>query len=152
MVAPEISAELSKPLEDQFGYATHEVTNQPPSLTDYDAFGTDEVLKTIVRTFGAQKYRSRLDEAGIAVGSGRVQELARLANRSLPELRTHDRFGQRVDRVDFHPAWHELMELAKLRTPMRSAGTSQNRVHRSRGRLSLIFGIRARMASVVPSA
>jgi putative acyl-CoA dehydrogenase len=151
MVAPEISAELSKPFEDQFGYATHEVTNQPPSLTDYDAFGTDEVLKTIVRTFGAEKYRSRLDEAGITVGSGRVQELARLANRNLPELRTHDRFGQRVDRVDFHPAWHELMELA-MAQDTRTAGTSQDQVHRSRARLSLIFGIRARMASVVPSA
>ncbi|MGO9046133.1 MAG: hypothetical protein ACLQFW_04480 [Xanthobacteraceae bacterium] len=111
MGVPEISAELPEPL-DPFGYATHEVFNQPPPLTDYDAFGTDEVLKTIVRTFGAESYRSRLHEAGIAVGSGRVQELARLANRNLPELRTHDRFGQRVDRVDFHPAWHELMGLA----------------------------------------
>ena len=76
MGAPEISAELSEPL-DPFGYATHEVTNQPPPLTDYDAFGTDEVLKTIVRTFDAESYRSRLYEAGIVVGSGRVQELAR---------------------------------------------------------------------------
>ena len=66
----------------------------------------------IVRTFGAESYQSRLHEAGIAVGSSRVQELARQANRSLPELRTHDRFGQRVDRIDFHPAWHELMGLA----------------------------------------
>ena len=97
---------------DPFGYATHEVLNQPPPLADYDAFGTDEVLKTIVRTFGAQKSSQRLHEAGRTVGSAHVQELARQANRSLPELRTHDRFGQRVDRVDFHPAWHELMALA----------------------------------------
>jgi putative acyl-CoA dehydrogenase len=102
------------PLEvsDAFGYATHEVLNQPPPLVDYDAFGTDEVLKTIVRTFGAEMWCARLHEAGQTVGSGRVQELARQANRSLPELRTHDRFGQRVDRVDFHPAWHELLSLA----------------------------------------
>ena len=112
MVIPEISAEQPEPLVDPFGYATHEVFNQPPPLENYDAFGTDEVLKTIVRTFGAEGYQSRLHQAGIVVGSSRVKELARQANRSLPELRTHDRFGQRVDRIDFHPAWHELMGLA----------------------------------------
>jgi putative acyl-CoA dehydrogenase len=41
-----------------------------------------------------------------------VQELARQANRHIPELRTHDRFGNRIDCVDLHPAWHELMALA----------------------------------------
>ena len=97
---------------DPFGYATHEVMNQPPPLADYDAFGSDEVLQTIVRTFSADGWRARLHEAGRTVGSARVQELARQANRNLPELRTHDRFGQRVDRVDFHPAWHDLMALA----------------------------------------
>ncbi len=49
---------------------------------------------------------------GATVGSAHTQELARQANRHLPELRTHDRFGNRVDRIDFHPAWHELMTLA----------------------------------------
>ena len=63
MVIPKISAELPEPLVDPFGYATHEVFNQPPRLDDYDAFGTDEVLKTIVRTFGAESYQSRLHEA-----------------------------------------------------------------------------------------
>jgi putative acyl-CoA dehydrogenase len=97
---------------DPFGYATHEVLNQPPPLADYDAFGTDPVLPTIVRTFGAEWAQERLHEAGKVVGSAHVQELARQANRNLPELRTHDRFGNRVDRIDFHPAWHELMGLA----------------------------------------
>jgi putative acyl-CoA dehydrogenase len=40
-----------------------------------------------------------------------VQALARQANRFPPELRTHDRFGNRIDEIDFHPAWHELMAL-----------------------------------------
>jgi putative acyl-CoA dehydrogenase len=69
-------------------------------------------LKAIVRTFDAEMWGARLRESGRTVGSARVQELARQANRSIPELRTHDRFGQRVDCVDFHPAWHELMSLA----------------------------------------
>ena len=63
MVVPKISAELPERLVDPFGYATHEVFNQPPPLENYDAFGTDEVLKTIVRFFGAEGYQSRLHEA-----------------------------------------------------------------------------------------
>jgi putative acyl-CoA dehydrogenase len=97
---------------DAFGYSTHEVLNQPPPLADYDAFGCDQVLQKIVTTFGAGWARDRLHDTGRTVGSAHVQELARQANRHIPELRTHDRFGNRVDRIDFHPAWHELMALA----------------------------------------
>src|SRR5215211_1088273 len=54
----------------------------------------------------------RLSETGRTVGSAHVQLLARQANRHTPELRTHARFGNRVDEIEFHPAWHELMGLA----------------------------------------
>src|SRR6202521_888346 len=94
------------------GHATHEVLNQPPALADYDAYGADPALKSVVKAFDAGWAEQRLHDAGRSVGSAHVQELARQANRSLPELRTHDRFGHRVDRIDFHPAWHELMTLA----------------------------------------
>ena len=97
---------------DPHGYATHEVLNQSPPLADYDAFATDPVLREIVATYDAGWAAERLGEAGRTVGSAHVQELARAANRVLPELRTHDRFGNRADRIDFHPAWHELMGLA----------------------------------------
>jgi putative acyl-CoA dehydrogenase len=97
---------------DPYGYATHEVLNQPPALCDYDAFGADATLQAVVAAFDAGWARDRLHVAGRSVGSAHVQELARQANRNLPELRTHDRFGHRVDRVEFHPAWHALMELA----------------------------------------
>jgi putative acyl-CoA dehydrogenase len=97
---------------DPFGYATHEVLNQPPPLADYDAFATDPTLGAVAAAFDADWARERLHAAGTTVGSAHVQELARAANRTLPELRTHDRFGNRVDRIDFHPAWHELMGLA----------------------------------------
>ena len=96
----------------QHGYAMHEVLNQPPPLADYDAYATDGALRAVVSAFGAGWAEPRLREAGRTVGSARVQELARQANRNLPELRTHDRFGHRVDRIEFHPAWHELMGLA----------------------------------------
>jgi putative acyl-CoA dehydrogenase len=97
---------------DTTSYATHEVLNQPPPLADYDAFAADPTLRAVVAAFDASWATERLHAAGRTVGSAHVQELARQANRSVPELRTHDRFGNRVDRVDFHPAWHELMGLA----------------------------------------
>ncbi|WP_046864361.1 acyl-CoA dehydrogenase family protein [Microvirga massiliensis] len=97
---------------DDYGYSTHEVLNQPPPLCDYDAFRTDETLRRVVDVFDAGWASAKLSEAGRTVGSAHVQELARQANRVGPELRTHDRFGNRADRIDFHPAWHELIGLA----------------------------------------
>src|SRR5947209_1484044 len=87
---------------DAFGYATHEVLNQPPPLADYNAFDSDPVLEKIVASFDAAWSRERLHETGRTVGSAHVQELARQANRHIPEPRTHDRFGNRVDRIEFH--------------------------------------------------
>jgi putative acyl-CoA dehydrogenase len=89
-----------------------EVTNQVPPLADYDAFAADPVLPAAMAAFGADWATERLHEAGRCVGSAHVQELARLANRFTPELRSHDRFGHRIDEIGFHPAWHELMGLA----------------------------------------
>jgi putative acyl-CoA dehydrogenase len=97
---------------DPHAYATHEVLNQPPALADYDAYSADPVVRRVVKTLGADWAEERLHEAGRTVGSAHIQELAQQANRNPPELRTHDRFGNRVDRIDFHPAWHELMALA----------------------------------------
>jgi len=55
--------------------------------------------------------RPRAKEMGELVGSERMQSLAAQANRNAPELRTHDRFGNRIDSVEYHPAYHELMAL-----------------------------------------
>jgi putative acyl-CoA dehydrogenase len=93
------------------GFATHEVLNQPGALEDYHAYSDDKPLVEAVRVFGADWAADHLKRAGTLVGSEKVQYLARQANRHLPELRTHDRFGHRVDVVEFHPAYHELMSL-----------------------------------------
>ena len=93
------------------GFVTHEVLNQSGALQDYDAFSRDRPLVEAVRTFGGEWAEDRLRQTGVIVGSEKVQMLARQANRHLPELRTHDRFGNRVDIVEFHPAYHELMSL-----------------------------------------
>jgi putative acyl-CoA dehydrogenase len=97
--------------ESGSGYATHEVLNQPGELGGYDAYSDDEPLTEAVRAFSADWADAHLHRAGLLVGSTRTRNLARQANRHLPELRTHDRFGHRVDLVEFHPAYHELMEL-----------------------------------------
>ena len=93
------------------GFATHDVLNQPGALADYNAYADDKPLVEAVRVFGGDWAAVHLERAGTLVGSERVQYLARQANRHLPALRTHDRFGHRVDLVEFHPAYHELMSL-----------------------------------------
>ncbi|HET7510896.1 MAG TPA: acyl-CoA dehydrogenase family protein, partial [Solirubrobacterales bacterium] len=94
------------------GLGTHEVVNQPPPLVDYNVFEADTVLGEAVRREGAEWDLERITAVGEYAGSAAAQELGRLANENPPKLRTHDRFGNRVDVPEFHPAWHELMERA----------------------------------------
>ncbi len=91
--------------------ATHEVTNQAPPLTPYDA-SDDAALLEGLRREGAGWAEDGVRRLGVRAGSAQVQEWADLANRHEPELRTHDRYGNRIDEVDFHPAWHHLMGTA----------------------------------------
>lgn len=91
--------------------ATHDVVNQPPPLEDIDLFSTDTVLREGVHREGAAWANAELADFGARVGRAETIELGHLANRHEPELRTHDRFGHRLDTVRFHPAWHELMAL-----------------------------------------
>ena len=90
---------------------THHVENQPPALENYNSFATDVPLKEAVIREGGGWGLERLEKFGALVGSARVIALGHQANRNPPILRTHDRFGRRIDEVDFHPAWHELMTL-----------------------------------------
>lgn len=91
---------------------THEVANQPPPLVDYNVFEADRTLVEAVEREGADWARERITAVGEFAGSERAQELSRLANENPPRLRTHDRYGNRVDVPEFHPAWHELMSAA----------------------------------------
>ena len=92
--------------------ATHEVTNQPPPLVGYNAWTGDRVLRDAAARAGAGWVEREAAAMGELAGSERMQTLADQANRYGPVLRTHDRFGHRIDSVDFHPAYHELMGLA----------------------------------------
>jgi putative acyl-CoA dehydrogenase len=90
------------------GPDTHEVVNQPPPLVGYDLFGTDRTLGEALERAGASWARERASELGRLLG-GDPLDWGRLANVNPPILRTHDRFGHRIDEVEFHPAWHDLM-------------------------------------------
>jgi len=91
---------------------THDVANQPPPLADHDIAAADQGLLTAISEYGAGWVGPALRELGVEAGSAQVMELARLANAHSPVLRTHDRYGNRIDEVEFHPAWHQLMTTA----------------------------------------
>ena len=90
---------------------THEVLNQPPPLEGYDLFSTDRCLGEALEREGAGWARERAQRLGVEAG-GDALAWGRLANTNPPILRTHDRFGHRIDEVEFHPAWHELLRLS----------------------------------------
>jgi putative acyl-CoA dehydrogenase len=96
-------------VESGAGARTHEVSNQASALAGYNVFEADRPLVEAVRREGAGWAEGRISAIGELAGSERVIELGRLANENPPKLRTHDRFGKRVDEVEFHPAWHELL-------------------------------------------
>jgi putative acyl-CoA dehydrogenase len=91
---------------------THEVTNQAPPLVGYDPIAGDAALsEACLRHAGADALTS-LAGLGALAGSDQAREWGRLANENPPRLRTHDRYGHRIDEVEFHPAWHDLMRTA----------------------------------------
>lgn len=96
---------------DRPSHATHEVTNQPPPLVGYDV-AQDAALLEGVRREGAGWDEAALHELGRLAGSAEAIAWGFEANRYPPELRTHDRYGNRIDEVVFHPSWHRLMETA----------------------------------------
>ncbi|GAA1195886.1 acyl-CoA dehydrogenase family protein [Prauserella alba] len=91
--------------------ATHDVTNQVPQLTGHDLADDPTLLAGLERE-GAGWAADEVHELGTLAGSERVQEWGRLVNENPPVLCTHDRVGHRVDEVEFHPHWHDLMDVA----------------------------------------
>ncbi|MFD5102754.1 acyl-CoA dehydrogenase family protein [Streptomyces albidochromogenes] len=92
---------------------THTVTNQAPPLVEYDVFTADRALSEGVERHVApelaDEVREELAGLGRSAGSAQAQQWGVQANENPPELRTHDRYGHRIDEVEFHPAWHRLL-------------------------------------------
>ncbi|KMS88594.1 acyl-CoA dehydrogenase family protein [Prauserella rugosa] len=94
--------------------ATHDVTNQVPELSGHDVADDPTLLEALQRE-GAGWAAEEVHELGRLTGSPHVQEWGRLVNENPPVLRTHDRVGHRIDEVEFHPHWHDLMDVAVSR-------------------------------------
>jgi len=86
--------------------------NQPPPLAKYNLFDADAPLREAVEREGGAWAFDMLSELGALAGTEEAIDWGFQANANPPRLRTHDRFGDRVDEVEFHPAWHRLMEVA----------------------------------------
>ncbi len=93
--------------------STHTVTNQPPPLVGYDVFTADRALTEAVERHTdpelCDEVRGELAALGRASGSAQLHEWGTQANENPPRLRTHDRYGHRLDEVEFHPSWHRLL-------------------------------------------
>ena len=88
---------------------THEVFNQPEPLVGYDLFAGNAALRDALKFNAPDLDLAPLAALGRLAGSAEMQAHARLANTHTPQLRTHDRFGRRIDVVEFHPSYHALM-------------------------------------------
>ena len=123
--------------------ATHEVFNQPAPLADINLFDTNRALQDALRFNARGADTARLKALGAQVGSAAMQNEARLANAHLPQLRTHDRYGHRIDEVEFHPAYHVLMHAAAEAglhgTPYAEAEQASGHAHVQRAAAFMLF-------------
>ncbi len=94
---------------------THEVANQAPPLQDVDLYALDRVLREAVEREGGGWAADRLHETGRTAGSSVAIEHGRRADRNTPRLVTHDRYGHRVDEVEYDPSWQWLIDGAVAR-------------------------------------
>jgi putative acyl-CoA dehydrogenase len=90
---------------------THVVTNQAPPLVDYNPATSPVLMEALVRE-GGRWGVDEVTELGAIAGSATAQRWGELADRNRPVLHTHDRFGHRVDEIEYDPAYHELMRVA----------------------------------------
>src|SRR3954454_15483276 len=119
---------------------THEVTNQPPPFENENLFELDIALQDGLTREGGSWGLDRARDLGAVAGSAEAIEHGRRANANLPVLRTHDRYGHRVDQVELDPSWHWLLKVAVEReTPSRPWRTDQPGAHVVRGALFMLW-------------
>lgn len=102
---------MSAPYRPHTDLATHSVTNQAPPLEGADLFAIDAALKDGLKAAGGAGHAARLSAFGTKCGAGETIEWSRQAHENPPKLKSFDRFGHRLDEVEFHPAYHSLMAL-----------------------------------------
>ena len=122
--------------------STDEPLNQAPPLAGYNAFTADAALVDAVRRRLGAEALPELNALGALAGSVEARDWGRLAEAHSPILRTHDRYGRRIDEVEFHPAWHELMRVAVGSGLAGSAWTAptESPRHTARAARMLVWG------------
>lgn len=120
--------------------STHEVKNTPPPLTNYNAYECDQALKKAVQREGAEWAEAQIQALGEQAGNPEIQEQARLANVNIPVFRPYDAYGHRIDQIDYHPAYHDLMKLA-VESGVHTFAWTENRTgsHVARAALSYLW-------------
>lgn len=93
--------------------STHRIFNQVPDLSGYNLYACDSVLQSAVAHYGAGWHDARLSALGARLGEPETLAHGALANRYPPELHTHNRIGERIDCVSFHPSWHALLRILR---------------------------------------
>lgn len=97
---------------DPHGFDFQHSLNQVPLLENYNSFTSHKALQNAVNAYGGEGLNAQAGTFGGIMGSRAMQEAGSLANKNTPVLKTHDRFGNRLDVVEFHPAYHQMMEVA----------------------------------------
>jgi putative acyl-CoA dehydrogenase len=97
---------------EQFMASTHDVLNQPPALENYNLYQVDRALQEAVMRGQAQWAQDDIQAMGALAGKAETIELGFLANAHKPQFQPHDRFGHRIDLVEYHAAYHRLMTIA----------------------------------------
>jgi putative acyl-CoA dehydrogenase len=139
---------------------THEVVNMPPYMGDQDLWQGDHALRHWIKVHDGKGHSEHLAHVGRLTGLNDTFEKADQANRQGPELRAYDRYGMRINAVEFHPAYHDLMDLAISNKVHNFAWANEgNAGHVGQSALTYMFcqpegGVMCPMAmtySVVPS-
>ena len=120
--------------------ATHSVENQSEPMVGVNWHGGDAILSSAVERAGGGVHADRLNAFGAQVGSERVQELGRVANENPPKFKPFDRYGHRIDEVEFHPAYHDLMALGLESGVSSAAWTTNEAGHVLHSALLILMG------------
>lgn len=120
--------------------STHEVFNQSEPMTGYNAFSHDVMVREAIGRTGAKAHTDRLSGFGARIGSQEVQDWAARANANPPVFKPFDRFGRRLDEVEFHPDYHNLMELGLSHGVSSAAWTVDQGGHSLHAALLMLMG------------
>ncbi|GAB5387952.1 MAG: acyl-CoA dehydrogenase family protein [Alphaproteobacteria bacterium] len=108
-MSPDTNQSQVAPIDGHAVKPADDVRNQPPEYQDIDLYAAEPVLTSVTDAFGAGWAQDRYTAMGKLAGSAAIMQAAHLANRHKPELQPFDRYGRRIDQVEFHPAYYQLM-------------------------------------------